>query len=246
MIGGRYGARDANRLPGALLAYSIALAAFLLVPPYLRATVGPPAGFTLQEAVDLLTPLVVIPLAWLVIDLSGGLGRGGTILFLVIAVTWVEGQAIHLAANAIGDAADSSKAFYATVPGDLDHWLDEVLGHWLWHGAWAALSLLILAAGARPTAATGGGRSLVALAAGLVHGAVFFVVSIEGSTAALGIPFSILVLAWSAAEARRGPAGRPVIPFFAASAVITLVGYLAWAAMNGWTLPEFSAVGLFG
>jgi hypothetical protein len=42
--------RRSDRLPAALLAYAIALAAFLLVPPYLRATVGPPQAFTLQEA----------------------------------------------------------------------------------------------------------------------------------------------------------------------------------------------------
>jgi hypothetical protein len=25
------------------------------------------------------------------------------------------------------------------VDGDLDHWFDETLSHWLWHIAWAAL-----------------------------------------------------------------------------------------------------------
>jgi hypothetical protein len=245
MIGGRHDPRDARHLPVALLAYSVALAGLLLVPPYLRASVGPPQGFTLQEAVDLLTPIVIIPLAWLVIDFTGGLGRRGTLLFLVIAAIWVEGQAIHLAANGIGDAANSSKAFYATIPGDLDHWLDELLSHWMWHGAWVALSLLMLAAGVRPSAATGGRRSWLAGVAGAIEGVTFFVVSVEGVTAALGIPFSILVLAWTVVESRRGPAGRPVVTFFAVGAAATLVGYLAWAAMNRWTLPEFSAVGLF-
>ena len=47
--------RYASRLPAALLSYSIALAAFLIVPPYLKASVGPPQAFTLQEAADLLT-----------------------------------------------------------------------------------------------------------------------------------------------------------------------------------------------
>ena len=57
-------ARHADQLPAALLAYAFALAAFLLVPPYLKASVGPPQAFTLQEAADLFTPLAVIPLAW--------------------------------------------------------------------------------------------------------------------------------------------------------------------------------------
>ena len=97
-------ARRADELPAALLGYAVVLAAFLLVPPYLKASVGPPQAFTLQEAADLLTPLVVIPLAWLVFDLAGGFGRRGLVAFLVIGALWVEGQGIHLAANAIGDA----------------------------------------------------------------------------------------------------------------------------------------------
>jgi len=27
---------------------------------------------------------------------------------------------------------------------------------------------------------------------------------------------------------------------------VTLIGYLGWSALHGWTLPEFSKVGLFG
>jgi len=52
----------ARRLPVALLAYAAALALFLLIPPVLKASVGPPQGFTAQELVDLFTPIVVLPL----------------------------------------------------------------------------------------------------------------------------------------------------------------------------------------
>ena len=50
-------------LPRALLGYAVALAVLALGPPFLTGSVGPPMGFTLQEAADLLTPLIVIPLA---------------------------------------------------------------------------------------------------------------------------------------------------------------------------------------
>jgi hypothetical protein len=76
-MAGPAAARGADRLPVALLACPVALAAFLLAPPYLEASVGPPQAFTLQEAADLLTPLVVLPLAWCVFDLAGGLGVDG-------------------------------------------------------------------------------------------------------------------------------------------------------------------------
>src|SRR2546422_8693920 len=92
---------DQNRIPVALLACCVALALFLLIPPYLKASVGPPSGFTLQELGDLFTPLVVVPLAWRVFDLTGGPRRFGMGVFLAVAIVWIEGQAIHLAANAI-------------------------------------------------------------------------------------------------------------------------------------------------
>jgi len=251
MVGSVF-ARRTDRLPAALLAYSVALAAFLLVPPYLKASVGPPRAFTLQEAADLLTPLVVIPLAWLVFDLAGGFGRRGLAAFLVIAALWVEGQGIHLAANAVGDAFshdafphDAAEAFYQTVPGDLDLWLDETLSHWMWHAAWVALSILVLAAATRGPVVPPARTSVTAAVAGLVHGATFFLVSVEGVTTLLGIPASILILAWGVLAARRGFTRQPVVTFFVVTTAVTILGYVGWGALNNWTLPEFSKVGLF-
>jgi hypothetical protein len=243
---GHAAARGADRLPVALLAYSVALAAFLLIPPYLKTSVGPPRAFTLQEAADLLTPLVVIPLAWLVFDLAGGLGRRGLVAFLVVAALWVEGQGIHLAANAIGDAFphDAAEAFYRTVPGDLDLWLDETLSHWMWHAAWVALSILMLAAATRSSVAPPDRTSAIATVSGLIYGATFFLVSVEGVTTLLGIPASILILVWCLIVGRHGLVRQPVVTFFLVATVVTLVGYVGWGALNGWTLPEFSKVGL--
>src|SRR4029077_13976422 len=118
-----------------------------LIPPTLKATVGPPKDFTLQEAMDLLTPLVVIPLGWWVLDGIDRL-RGRTfIAFLLIAVVWVEAHGIHLAANAISDAFAAGArrhSFFGTDARAHDHFLDEDLSHWLWHIAWVALGVLML------------------------------------------------------------------------------------------------------
>ena len=252
-----------DRMPAALLAYAVAVAVFLLVPPYLKASIGPPVAFTLQELADLLTPVFVLPLAWRVFEAGAGLRGRAMVAFLVIGAVWIEGQGIHLAANAIGDAFshDGAEAFYGTVPGDLDHWLDETLGHWLWHAAWVALTVLMLAATAGTAAATRGsavtaGRPIagasvaaqrpMAIAAGAIHGVTFFLVTVEGVTTALGIPASLLFLAWSAVRVRREPGRDPVATFVLVSSIVTLIGYLGWSALHGWTLPEFSKVGLFG
>jgi hypothetical protein len=233
----------ARRLPVALLAYAGALAMFLLIPPRLHGPVGPPIGFTLQEAVDLFTPIVVLPLAWWVLECLGGLSRREQLVFLVIAIVWVEGQAIHLATNAIGDVFSAGAArdtFNATPAGDLDHWFDEGLGHWLWHLAWAALSVLILwrATARRHWPTTAGALSLVA---GVIQGVTFFFVTVEGETTLLGIPLSLLLVAWTARETRAGST-NPVFRFFLVSSAVTLLAYVAWAGANGGQLAEPCAV----
>ena len=52
-----------------------------------------------------MTPLVLIPLYWVLFTDAGRLARShtATILFLVLASGWVEGQAMHLASNSIGN-----------------------------------------------------------------------------------------------------------------------------------------------
>jgi hypothetical protein len=222
------------------VAYAAALTVFLLIPPTLKPTVGPPRWFTLQEAADLLTPVAVIPLAWLVFDRAGGLRGRAIVAFLVIAAVWVEAQGIHLASNAIGDAfakGPARDAFYATEAGDLDHWLDEVLSHWLWHLAWAALSVLMLWSATRGPAWADGGGGAASAAAGLLHGTTFFFVTAEGATTALGIPLSVLLLAWSGREVLRG-SRHPIVRFLGVASAVTLLADLGWAALHGWQLIE--------
>ncbi len=250
-----YGARSISQagmgVAWRLLAYAVALTAFLLIPPYLKPDVGLVPGFTQQEATDLLTPIVVIPLAWLVLQGAGATSVRWTVAFLAVSALWVEGQAIHLGTNAIGDAfGPLANLFYATPGGDLDHWLDEILSHWLWHLAWVVLTVMFLLAslpavrGGSARAAAGRG-GVVAGFGGLIHGVTFFIVTVEGVTTALGIPAALALLAWSGWLARPGAARHPVAVFVLASSAVTLLGYLVWGALHAWTLPEFSKVGLF-
>lgn len=211
-----------------------------MIPPTLKASVGPPKDFTLQEAMDLVTPLVVIPLGWWVLDGIGGLRGRSFVAFLVIAALWVEAHGIHLAANAIGDgfaAGPERDAFYATDVGALDHFLDEDLSHWLWHLAWVMLGVLMLVlASARPSWPIAGGGAQASLA-GALHGFTFALVTAEGGTAGLGIPGSIAMLAWGGVALRRG-SRHPVFLFFVVSAALTLVLDVIWAAVHGGRLVE--------
>jgi uncharacterized membrane protein (UPF0136 family) len=230
---------DDRHLPRTLLAYALALAVFLLIPPTIKATVGPPAAFTGQELVDLFTPVVVLPLAWLVLTAAGRVSRTTTLVFVAIAALWAGAQGIHLAANAIGDAftaGPAREAFYATTAGDLDHFLDEVLSHWAWHLAWVALSVLMLLVAGGSAGGARWGRSTSTLA-GAIQGVVFFFVTTEGGTVALGIPASLLLLAWAGGERLLG-SRHPVVVFLVASSLVTLLAYLIWAIRFGWPLVE--------
>jgi hypothetical protein len=173
-----------------------------------------------------------------------GLGflRGRWLLaLLILSVLWVDAHGVHLAANAIGDALSSGTerdAFYATPPGDLDHFLDEGLGHWEWHLAWAGLTALVVLAALRSSArAAAAGWTLPSLG-GAIHGATFMLVTTEGGTATLlGIPLSIIVLGVTAARLRTGRHDA-ALRFFAVASLTTLMLYAGWAAANGGRLVE--------
>ncbi len=229
---------SSRRLSLALLGYALALAVFLVVPPTLRNTVDGLTGFTWQELLDLFTPLAVLPVAAAALRLAGATGSRWTMAILVVAIVWVEGQAIHLAANGIDDAArEATGAGVPGAAGEVTHWLDERLSHWLWDAGWVGLSGLFLAAGAHERLRGGAAAASVALVVGaaVVHGLIFGITTVEGVTALLGIPASAVLLAAGAALVRRGSL---LGLFLAISGAVTLGGYAIWAALNEGTLPE--------
>src|SRR5689334_21894131 len=166
-------ARPSPAVGPALLAFAVAAAVFLLLPSQLTSDVGAVHGFTWQEAVDLLTPVAVILPLWLVFERAGATTTRVRLVVLAIAAMWIAAQGLHLGTNAIGDLFDPGaprEAFYATPPGALDLWFDEVLSHWLWHIAWAALLLeLVVVVARRPASvdAPDRGDSILATVGGV-------------------------------------------------------------------------------
>lgn len=224
----------------ALLGFAVSLALLLLVPPFLLDDIGAVPGFTGQEAIDLLTPIIAMPLFVLAVELTGRATTPVRVLLAIGVAVWVLGQGVHLAANAIGDlyaAGPERVAFYATPAGALDEFLDETLSHWLWHGAWLGLLGLLLWAGA-----TGGvdGAAPRALAsrvggvAGIVHGFTWFVVTDIGRTWALAIPASAALLALGFLARRPDGSGQVVRWFIIAGSFTTLALYAAWIVIAGW------------
>ena len=229
-----------------LFVFAFGAFVFLLLPSQLQGDVGTVHGFTWQEAFDLLTPVAVVPPLWLAFERAAPMTPRTRALVLAIAAVWIAAQGLHLGTNAIGDLFDAGaprEAFYATPPGALDHWFDEVLSHWLWHIAWAALllALVVLARRAPVDSLPRDGRADgVAAFGGVIHGLTWVAVTIEGSTTMLGIPTAAVLLLLAAPLLRRSSATRPVAVFFIASGLVALGLYAIYVAIYGWPPPELT------
>jgi hypothetical protein len=206
----------------------------------------------LQEAFDLLTPIAVIPPLWLAFNRTTALTPRTTAVILALAALWIGAQGLHLGTNAIGDLFDpgpSRDAFYQTAPGALDLWFDEVLSHWLWHLAWAALLLALAVIAYRvPLGEAVADRRTEVMAGigGVIQGLTWMVVTIEGSTSVLGIPTAAAILGLGFGLRRRGPTARAVGIFLMSSGIMALGLYGLYIARYGWPPPELTQTILGG
>jgi hypothetical protein len=228
-----------NRL---VLVFSIAFAVLFVGPSMLSSHFGPYPLIKLGDVLDLFTPLILIPLYWLLYqvgqDKKPSLGEG--VAFMVLAALWVQGQGIHLAANSIGHLLEEMTKSDAYV---LTYFYDETLGHILWHSGVMGLSALLLMR-QRQHPFSGEKASLgLLLPAGIIHGLTFFVIVIEGGTALLAIPFALIVilagLIWGRGKLRE----QPLLLFFLVSYVMAMLFFVGWGIYWG-GLPEFSELGL--
>jgi len=227
------------------LAFAVVLAIFILGPPFLPGTFGPYPQLRWGDVLDLATPIVVLPAAWLLFTDAGAErpSRIEALLFVALAAVWAEGQGMHLAANAIGHLVGDGTGDLQT----LTHDLDEVLSHVIWHAALIGLSALIVwrALSHPPTERHWSARSLIALTlAPLLFGFTFFAMVVEGATAIIGLPGAAVVAAVGVLSSGRRIVDRPAVALFAIGYLVALALCVAWAALNGWQLVEFSDAGL--
>ena len=128
-----------SRLTRMILVFSLAFAVLFVGPSMLSSQFGPYPLIKIGDVLDLFTPLVLIPLYWLLYqvgqDKRPGLREG--LAFMVLAALWVEGQGIHLAANSIGHLLSEMTSSDAYI---LTYFYDETLGHVLWHSGVMGLS----------------------------------------------------------------------------------------------------------
>jgi hypothetical protein len=202
-----------------------------------------------QDVIDLLTPLVLIPIYWLMFSSvrHGKSGLADQITFMVMSAFWTAGQGMHLSANSINNLIDALTSDQGiNIKGTdiyrLTYFFDEYLSHYLWHiGLLGLLALLLYNAWQKSSDDDTDWR-LVA-PAGVLYGFTYFCVFLEGQTLPIGLPFAtivtLLILFWG----REKLARQPILAFTFVSCLVAFLLMVGWGVYWG-GFPEFSDVGL--
>ncbi len=202
----------------------------------------------IQDVFDLLTPLILIPIYWLLFReaSSEAASRAEELAFSGLSALWVLGQGMHLAANSIDNLIESlARSQVIDVTGTavytLTYFLDEDLSHLLWHlGVVGLAAVLIYREWRRPA-----GISTVwgaAIPAGLIYGFTSFCFFDEGNTVSIGLPFSALVVAITLVWGLKKLAQRPVLAFFFTAYAFTFLLLAGWGLAWGGFPPLLDAL----
>ena len=230
-----------KRLSILLLVFTITFAFFILAPAFLNQPFAPNPYLKLADVLDLFTPLVIIPLYYLLLYFGASQkpGLSDTIVFLVFNSLWVLGQGMHLSANTIGH-------WLATTAGDqvydVTYFYDEELSHYLWHLGAAALSVQLIFRSWKHPFQAQSSHLYIEMIAGMLYGLTIFIIGIEGGTVWLWFPFSAITAIAVFALGWRKFKHLPVMTYF-------MLGYaLAALIFTGWGLfwrgfPQFSHLG---
>ena len=231
------------------LVFSIFFAVFFLLLVFFRIPFPPYPLISYQDVFDILTPLVLIPLYWLLFkySASGESRLAEEITFMVLAAVWVLGQGMHLAANSIdnlaeGLAREGGINIIRTDIYTLTYFLDEHLSHYLWHaGILGLTALLIYREWRRPA----GVKTIwwATIIAGLIYGFTSFCIFLEGQTVLLGLPFTIIIILLTLIWGREKLAQQPLLGFFFVASLVVAGLLIGWGVYWG-GFPQFSDVGL--
>lgn len=231
-----------QRLVRYTLIFTIVFAAFTISPAFLNKQFVAYPLMKNGDWIDLFTPLVLIPLYWLLFQVNreDTPSQSEVTAFLVLAALWVEGQGMHLGANAIGhlinDVAGSDIA-------ELAHFLDEVLSHYLWHIGVVGLSALLIYRQWNHPFVNERSQFGLVIVAGIIHGFNYFIIIIEAATIYLGVPFAVFVVVFTLVWGRRKLRQQPILGFFFVTYLVAILLFFGWGLYWG-GLPEFSKVGI--
>jgi len=236
-----------KRLSFLTLIFAILSLVFFLLLVFLRIPFPPYPLMSVQDALDNLTPLVLIPVYGLMYKrvVQGKTRLVSEIFFMVMAAFWVLGQGMHLSANSInnliGNLAKSQVIDITTTDiYHLTYFYDEYLGHYLWHiGVVGLASLLVYESWRQPALEKTDWRLIIP--AGLLYGFTCFCFFLEGNTLILGFPFvtivTLLVLIWG----REKMSQQPILAFFFSACLFAFILFIGWRLYWGSFIPIMEA-----
>ena len=231
------------------LIFAVLSAIFFLLLIFFRIPFPPYPLISFQDVFDLLTPLLLIPIYWILFEYTASResDQAERIAFMVLSSIWVLGHGMHLAANSINNLAeDLAKKQVLDITGTdiytLTYFFDEHLSHYLWHvGILGLASLLIYREWQHPAGAKLTWWATVL--AGLIYGFTYFCIFLEGQTVPMGLPFAIIITLLTLIWGRKKLAQRPIFTFFFVACLVAFVLFAGWGLYWG-GFPQFSDVGL--
>ena len=216
------------------LVFAILSNVFLILLILFRSSFPLYPAMSYQDAVDLLTPVVLIPLYWCFFKSASAAESkpAEEVAFMVLAAVWVLGQGMHLAANSVNNlievciteqVIDITKTDIHT----LTQFYDERLSHYVWHlGVMGLAALLIYREWRRPA-----GRTVVwwaTVLAGFIYGLTFTIIVLEGQTVPLGLPFAVAVTLLTLIWGRQKLGHQPVLAFFFVTFLLAGLLFAGW------------------
>ena len=223
-----------KRLSVLTLLFAFLSLVFFLLLVFLRTPFGGYPLMSWQDALDVLTPLVLLPIYWLMYRGVNGSREHQTtdIVFMLMAAFWVMGQGMHLSANSINNligylARDGVIDVHSTDLYTLTYFYDEYLSHYLWHIGVVGLASLLISESWRQLVVEETQWGLV-IPAGVLYGFTCFCFFLEGNTLILGIPFATIVALIGLIWGRKKLAQQPILACFFVSCLFAFLLFAGW------------------
>ena len=231
-----------RRLSLVILGFSIAFAVFVMGPPFLGYTFNPYPLMNIADIFDLFTPLVLIPLYWMLFRINRNTNASlkENLVFMVFTSFWVLGKGMQLTANSIGHLTANTAGSDVY---NLTYFYDEILGHYLWHFGVISLSTLLIYRQWKNHFPGGIGLTWQNILAGIIYGFTFFVMVVEGQTTLMGVPFAVIAVICCFILWRDKTNRQPLISLFLVGYLVATILFAVWGTWQK-GLPEFTDVGI--
>lgn len=237
----------AMKLSPLTLLFAVLSVTFFLLLIFLRISSPLYPLMSIQDTIDILTPLVLIPIYWMMFKgiTRNKTGLAAEIFFMVMAAFWAAGQGMHLSANSINNlignlAKNNVVDVTRTDVYHLTYFYDEYLSHFLWHiGVVGLAALLIYESWCAPDYEKTNWRLVIP--AGLLYGFTSFCFFLEGNTLILGLPFVTIVALLILVRGRDKLATQPVLAFFFVTTLFAFSLFVTWRIYWGSFIPIMEA-----